>query len=301
MVAGRLRRAGLAQLGLMCAWGAGWWWAGRPVLAVSGVLIVALFQPLVLAFEFLLLRRVNRADTAPPARADELLRAWGRECLVNWQVFTWRQAWCVAAQADHLPHAADAAGLRGVVLVHGFFCNRALWNPWMQALRERGVPFVAVTLEPAFGGIDEYPAHIDAAVQRVQAATGQAPLLVGHSMGGLAIRAWLRQGGAAARVHAVITLGTPHHGTWLARFALAPNARQMRQASPWLSTLRQAEVVPRGVPYTCFYSHCDNIVFPASTATLADADNRHLRATAHVDMINHPEVMAQVWLSLVRG
>jgi hypothetical protein len=40
---------------------------------------------------------------------------------------------------------------------------------------------------------------------------------------------------------------------------------------------------------TCFYSHCDNIVFPPSTAMLDGADNRHLVGVAHVHMVNRPE------------
>jgi hypothetical protein len=35
-------------------------------------------------------------------------------------------------------------------------------------------------------------------------------------------------------------------------------------------------------------------VFPATTATLAGADNRHLPAVAHVAMLEHPAVWAEV-------
>jgi hypothetical protein len=50
--------------------------------------------------------------------------------------------------------------------------------------------------------------------------------------------------------------------------------------------------------FTCFYGHCDNIVFPTLTATLSGADNRHLAATAHIHMAYRPEVIAEVlrWL-----
>ena len=36
------------------------------------------------------------------------------------------------------------------------------------------------------------------------------------------------------------------------------------------------------------------MVFPASTATLAGADNRHLPGVAHVDMVFEPAVLALV-------
>ena len=55
-----------------------------------------------------------------------------------------------------------------------------------------------------------------------------------------------------------------------------------------------AENAARRARFTCFYGHTDNVVFPASTATLAGADNRHLAGVAHVAMAFHPEVFDEV-------
>jgi triacylglycerol esterase/lipase EstA (alpha/beta hydrolase family) len=169
-----------------------------------------------------------------------------------------------------------------------------LWNPWWPRLQQARVPCIAVNLEPVFGSIDRYPPLIEAAVQRMTQATGRPPLLVGHSMGGLALRAWLRDHDGDRRVHGVVTVGSPHHGTWLGRFGYAPNAQQMRWHSPWLLQLAAAEPAARYRRFTCFWGHCDNIVFPASTATLPGADNRHLRGHAHVHLLQHPQVLATV-------
>jgi triacylglycerol lipase len=183
--------------------------------------------------------------------------------------------------------------------VHGFVCNRGLWNPWMAALRADGVPFVAINLEPVFGSIDGYPSTIEWAVQQIEAATGLAPVIVAHSMGGLAVRAWLDVYAADLRVHRVVTIGTPHHGTWLARFAFLTNARQMRLGSAWLRQLASREPPQRHARFTCFYSHCDNIVFPPRTGTLHGADNRHVIGTAHVHMVSAASVYGEVrrWLA----
>jgi pimeloyl-ACP methyl ester carboxylesterase len=191
-----------------------------------------------------------------------------------------------------------------VVLVHGFLCNRGFWLPWMAALRERGHAHVAVTLEPAFGSIDDYTATIDAAVQRVQEATGMAPVVVGHSMGGLVVRAWLRSlpaDSAAARVHRVITLGTPHGGTWAGRFSRSVNGQQMALGGEWVRQLQQEEPAARAARFTCWYSNCDNIVFPAGTAMLPGADNRLVEGVAHMQMAFDPAVMRACLEEIARG
>jgi triacylglycerol esterase/lipase EstA (alpha/beta hydrolase family) len=187
-----------------------------------------------------------------------------------------------------------------VLLVHGFVCNRGLWNPWLRELRAAQVPAIAVNLEPVFGSIDAYIPILEAAVRRLELATGLEPVIVAHSMGGLATRAWLASAGNDARVHRVITLGTPHHGTWMARYAATLNSRQMQQLGPWLTQLAAREPAARYARFTCFYGHCDNIVFPPSTATLPGADNRHLEAVAHVHMTYQPSVFSEVrrWLSM---
>jgi triacylglycerol esterase/lipase EstA (alpha/beta hydrolase family) len=140
-----------------------------------------------------------------------------------------------------------------------------------------------------FGSIDGYVPIVEAAVQRITQATGMAPVLVCHSMGGLAARAWLRANPAGGRVHHVITIGSPHHGTWLAQFSRLANGRQMQRRGEWLRRLEAGDA--RNASFTCWYSNCDNIVFPASTATLPGADNRLVRGVAHVALAFHPRVM----------
>jgi hypothetical protein len=271
---------------------ASWLLWGMAFALLLGMLLLAFVHVPLMVLEFALLRRVNRDDPAPPPRIGEVLRAWWAEAFGALRVFGWQQPWRWRRYPDQLP--ADAAGRRGLVLVHGFVCNRGLWNPWWPRLRAAGVPSIAVNLEPVFGSIDRYPALIEDAVQRVTQATGRPPLVVGHSMGGLALRAWLRDHDGDARVHGVVTIGSPHHGTWLGRFGFAPNAQQMRWHSPWLLQLAAAEPATRYRRFTCFWSHCDNIVFPASTATLPGADNRHLRGHAHVHLLRHPQVLDTV-------
>jgi len=280
------------------AWALYFLQSGQPARAIGGALLIVLGYAIVLGFEFILLAFLQEQGPTPRPTPGQLLRAWWGEATIAPRVFCWRQPFRAKVEPDYLS-AADSR--RGIVFVHGFFCNRAFWNPWMAQLRIEGVPFVAINLEPVFGSISDYASAIDAAVARLEAASGHAPLIVAHSMGGLAVREWLhRIVNAHLRVHHVVTIGTPHHGTWIARWGRTVSGTEMRLRSPLVTRLAAAGTAQRHALFTCFYGNCDNIVFPASTATLVGADNRHLPGVAHVHMAFHPSVFSEAW-RLLKG
>lgn len=278
-----------------------WAWPRSLALALGGWAIAASTSLAWLGLQFVLMRRINRHEPTPAAGRWALLRAWWLEALTCTWVFGWLQPFAHRQQPDWLP--STPTGQRGVVLVHGFLCNRGVWLPWLPELRARGHAYVALTLEPAFGSVDDYAAAIDAAMRQVQAATGLPPVLVGHSMGGLAARAWLRTLAQppAQRVYRIFTLGTPHHGTWPARFSHTTNGMQMRQNSPWLQALAASEGAAQRALFSCWYSDCDNIVYPARSATLDGADNHLLQGLGHVHMLYAPQVRAACWQALQAG
>ena len=301
---GALARLQRLLAGAVLASAIGWllgWWRYSKAVALAGAAVIALGHVWVLAVECAASRSVNRRfEVTPQPGAAAWLRAWAIECIHTPRVFYWRQPFFSNAVPDQLP--AGQRHRRGVVLIHGFVCNRGFWTPWLRRLQAAGHPFVAVNLEPIVASIDDYAPTIEQAVQRVIASTGQPPLLLCHSMGGLAARAWLRQAGtgAAARVQHIVTIGTPHHGTWLGNWSAQRNGRQMACHSEWLKALRDAEPAGIGERFTCWHSNCDNIVFPASTATLSGADNRLLRGMPHVALGFQPQVMAQVFERLAQ-
>lgn len=302
------RLARIQQLGLLLWFVAvtGWWlwpvahnqgiyWAGWGLLLGGHAGILAL--------ELLIMVWVNRRDAAPRARTRELMRAWCRESWWALRVFAWQQPLRWRLWPD--PVTAEP-GSTAVVLVHGFVCNRGFWLPWLRHLHQRRLPYVTVNLEPVFGDIEDYVGLIESAVQKAHALNGRPPVLVGHSMGGLAIRAWLvSRSDAPCRVQQVITVGSPHAGTWLARWSHTANGRQMQCQGAWLQALetREREQRPRETygQFTCWYSNTDNIVFPASTASLPGADNRLLRGAPHVGLAFEPDVLEDVIQCLTRG
>jgi triacylglycerol lipase len=271
---------------------AAWLWPEPRWLALLCVLMPLLITPSLIALQCLLAARANRHDEAPRLSMVSWLRVWLAEWAVCVRVFSWWQPFFRQAEPDLLNTESTH---RGLVLVHGFFCNRALWTPWLRLLRAQGRAVLAVDLEPAFGSISRYAELVEQAVVKIERATGKPPVLVGHSMGGLAIRAWAQRFAASPaglqRVHHIFTIGTPHHGTEIAELSHTRNGQEMRRGSPWLKA--NVSALPDGFAKscTCFYSNGDNIVFPATTATWPGADNRLVAARGHVELAFVPEVM----------
>lgn len=283
----RLQRLLVAGLIISASAWLAFWWSRSHAAAVIGAVLILFVHVVLLGIEFLLLLHVRRGDPVPRASAVQLVRAWVREAIHDVRVFGWWQPFRWRQWPDRLD---DSAGRRGIVFVHGFVCNRGVWNGWLERLHAAGHPFVAVNLEPVFGSIDDYAETVGAAVRRVTLATGQPPVLVCHSMGGLAARAWLRRNDNAAAVAHVVTIGTPHAGTWLARFSRVANGRQMQVGGAWLQELQTGPATSASL-FTCWYGNCDNVVLPPSTATLAGADNRLVQGAAHVDLAFQAEVI----------
>lgn len=180
---------------------------------------------------------------------------------------------------DRLARRAD--GRPPLLLIHGYQCNRGFWFWLRPKLEAAGWTVATHSLEPMWADIDSYAEGIATRIDEVLAATGAAQvILVGHSMGGLAIRAYLRRHGAA-KVARIVTLGSPHHGSRLARLGLGRNARQMEDGSAWLDALAPALPAASVSIYSCH----DNYVYPQQAcSTLEGARNVAIGGVSHLGM-----------------
>jgi triacylglycerol lipase len=189
------------------------------------------------------------------------------------------QAWMGATGPARQPDARLP-----VLLVHGYVCNRAVWRPLVRVLSARGDCARAVSFEPVGGAIDLWVPQLAACIDELLAVTGRdRVVLVAHSMGGLAARAYLCAHGGA-KVARVITLGAPHQGSLHARLGCGENARQMEPGSPWLTALAAAENSGIAAPLVSIYSHHDNFVAPQASAVHPHARNVGLAGVGHLTM-----------------
>ncbi|TRZ66164.1 MAG: alpha/beta fold hydrolase [Rhodocyclaceae bacterium] len=175
-----------------------------------------------------------------------------------------------------------------LLLIHGYCCNRGFWWWLKPRLEARGRSVATLTLEPLFGNIDGYAEQVARRIEGLCRETGaDQVMLVGHSMGGLVSRAYLRRYGEV-RVARLVTLGTAHRGSVLARFGIGRNSRQMEPGNAWL---RDLELSPLLVPCIVGYSTHDNFVMPGA-AMLLGAENHALPGVGHLAMSISPLVLA---------
>ncbi len=237
--------------------------------------------------------------TAIQSNAGESAIVWWRALLgENWagiKIFLLRQPWTQQRPAVLPAIAAPALPGIPVVLVHGYLCNHRIWDDVASHLRANGHTVLAVNLEPLFTSIDRYAPIVESAVAELCQTTGSSKVaLVGHSMGGLAIRAWLRTHGTQ-HVARVVTLGTPHAGTQVKPNGQSTNGRQMEWQSQWLADLAASETDAIRALFRVAITTQDNIVFPQRAQTLRGVNTVVFEGIGHLQMCLDSDVIN--WLT----
>ena len=265
-------------------WSAAWF----ALSLLAGIGWIVFWQAVVIGMSML------QSRAAGP-RGPWLKATWG-EFNAALLIFGLRMPWTTSNPGILMPMvqpAGDNTALP-ILLVHGFLCNHRVWDKVVGALRQAGHPVLTVDLEPIFTSIDDYTTQIERAVCHLKSATGSPQVsLVGHSMGGLVIRAWLRAHGTQ-QVAKIITLGTPHQGTQATQWLTTPNGAQMTWQSNWLSELAHAESpTTRELMHLGLTRH-DNIVHPQREQTLAGASVTEFSGIGHLQMCLDDDVIAWV-------
>ncbi len=177
-----------------------------------------------------------------------------------------------------------------LLLIHGYQCNRGFWLELRGRLERAGWQAATISLDPVFSDIDGYVEQVARRIEEVCAAAGTEQLiLVGHSMGGLVSRAYLRRHGNA-RVAKLVTLGSPHHGSKLAVLGLGENGHQMVPGSDWLAGLNAPDAVPLPAATVSIYSCQDNYVMPQDSSLLEGTKVVPLAGIGHLEMAFSPEI-----------
>ncbi len=269
-----------ANVGLAVTWKWG---------ALAGFFLF-LFSLFALQIAIPVLAYIASAWRRPPEAAGHslwpILAAAAHEIFAFWKVFVvlqpFERFWMGADEV--LTQSPDATP---ILLIPGYCCNRAMWRDFRRRLRASGRQVATVTLEPPFAGIDALAQKLEQRIGLLLAQTGARKIaLVGHSMGGLVARAYLAQRGEE-HVATLLTIGTPHRGSTLARLAAGRCGREMEPDSSWLAVLNRREST---IPTHCVWSAHDEFIVPQSSAGLPGARETVLPLYGHLALSQAPEV-----------
>lgn len=193
----------------------------------------------------------------------------------------------------------DAAEIP-IILIHGYFHNRSGLMVMRRALRRHGFRDVETFgYNPLRKGIPELAESLTLQVKRVLQQSGSKKVhLIGHSLGGLIARWYVEQAGGSSKVHTVVTLGTPHSGTFLAHAGRSPVSRQMRRGSEVLRQLAE-KPLPKSVRYFSYYSELDVLVKPSRSACLENGGGQNVRNIlvhdlGHLSLLISPELIESI-------
>jgi len=158
-----------------------------------------------------------------------------------------------------------------------------------------------VTFKEPAGGNRAHARELSDTIDAVLARTGAARLdVVAHSMGGLAVRAYLREHGGA-KVRRVVFLATPQRGTLAAYLAFGRGRYDMIPDSPFLQWLNAGPPVPEGVEAMTVRTPLDAHVLPSESGTLEGVEDQVVCCPTHAGLIQSLEAFRLVRRFLEEG
>ena len=188
-----------------------------------------------------------------------------------------------------------------LIFVHGLGGNRGnfllmSWYLWL------------------FGRKRSYKIHFDAGqsvpemtaalahfIREVRKVTGQKQVeIVAHSLGGLVARMAMKKYRLSRHVKTLITLGSPHHGTYSARYANTAATRDIRPNSKLIKELEK-QPWPKGVRGVTFWSRSDVLIIPPESAALDGTTKVEVTPFTHYSYLIDPKSWADVLGALENG
>lgn len=186
-----------------------------------------------------------------------------------------------------------------VVLIHGIWDNARTLRKMDAALRARGFETTVVALTPNDGRLplEAYAEQVHAQTRERLPARGRFSV-VGFSMGGLVARAYLRHHVTPDRLHAFVSIASPHRGTWLAYLRNLPGIRDMRPGSPLLAALDADAARFATCRWLTIRTPLDLMILPSNSCSLTWARNECVLAPLHALLVLDGRVIRHVLAAL---
>jgi triacylglycerol lipase len=115
----------------------------------------------------------------------------------------------------------------------------------------------------SFRALDTVMEQFEQHIRQIEGVyPNRKPVLIGHSLGGVLIRAWLLNPDNHKRIAGVITLGTPHGGSRLAMLGFGAMVKHITPQADLIKALKNAERID-ALPCVSLLSSTDEMVLPS--------------------------------------
>lgn len=178
------------------------------------------------------------------------------------------------------------------ILVPGFNDDTRILRTLGAYLQREGLNPYALSPQPSNGMAPLEALATQLAQQIGQIVPSERRLnLVGFSMGGLICRVYIQLFGGAERTDRLITVATPHQGTWTAYSYERPACIQMRPGSRLLRQLNSDLDVLRRLAVTSIWTPFDLTIMPAINSYLTVGDFVAILSPFHQTMLMDERVL----------
>lgn len=208
--------------------------------------------------------------------------------------FVSAMALCVAGAAFT---PASSMAMDPILFVHGYSESASLWNTMIGRFEKDGYPKSYLS---AYSYNTSQSNKVDAEevksqVEKLLKNTGASKVdIIGHSMGSLNTRWYIKFLGGESKVDDWVSLGGPNHGTETANFCFSTSCVEMRIGSTFLSELNAGDETPGTVNYGTWWSPCDEIINPDESVILTGATNTKTACMSHTALTTDETVYKQV-------
>lgn len=176
-----------------------------------------------------------------------------------------------------------------VVLVHGTMASAGAWRPLRAELSAlKRLHSTAFSYTP-MKGIADVAGLIGECLSRLPPSVRVH--LVGHSLGGLAVRWFVQETTGDDRVVQTISVAAPFDGARGATLLPGPAGRDLRAGSPTLARLAESAMASK-VPHLSIFGAADTAVDPATTFPVGE--RLMVLGAGHNGLLFHPEVVGHV-------
>ena len=138
-------------------------------------------------------------------------------------------------------------------------------------------------------GLDELALQVSRFVEE-HIPAGQKLDLIGFSMGGLVARFYVQRLGGIDRVSHLITLSSPHRGSYIAYLRANSGTRQMRPGSPFLQELNRDVKMLERIRVSSIWTPFDLMIVPAVSSKFAAGQDYRIPVIAHPSMVKDSRV-----------